>query len=137
MPPLALGILNYIISNDLHDKEFCEQWINGFDKLAEHVKQFSLEWASEKTGVDVATIEKVAQMMGTIKPMSIVDGNGVGDQQNDGTAGLQAILAIAAVTATSTRARPPHPPSRPRPSTSSPIACRHPRRISRRATTPA
>lgn len=95
---LALGILNYIISNDLHDKEFCEQWINGFDKLAEHVKQFSLEWASEKTGVDVATIEKVAQMMGTIKPMSIVDGNGVGDQQNDGTAGLQAILAIAAVT---------------------------------------
>jgi thiosulfate reductase/polysulfide reductase chain A len=95
---LALGILNIIIGENLYDHEFVSQWCHGFDQLAEHVKQFTPEWASEKTGLPVEQIYKVARMMGTIKPMGIFGGNGVGDQQRDGHWGYAAILLIPAIT---------------------------------------
>ena len=81
---LALAILNVIIGEDLYDHDFCENWCNGFDKLAEHVKQFPPEWAAPITGISEEQIYKIARMMGTIKPMGIMYGNSAGDQSNDG-----------------------------------------------------
>ena len=95
---LAMGILNYIIENDLYDHDFTDAWCNGFDKLAEHMGQYTPEWASEVTGVSVEQIERVAQMMGTMKPMGINVGNGVGDQQNDGHWTVACIDLIEAIT---------------------------------------
>lgn len=95
---LALGILHIIIGENLYDHEFVSQWCHGFDQLADHVKQFTPEWASEKTGLPVEQIYKVARMMGTIKPMGIFTGNGIGDQQNDGHWGYAAIMLIPAIT---------------------------------------
>ena len=37
---LALAFLNVIIEEDLYDHDFCENWCNGFDEFAEHIKQF-------------------------------------------------------------------------------------------------
>jgi len=95
---LALAILHEIIGRDLYDHEFCENWCNGFDELAKHVKQFTPEWAADITGVPAHQIEQVAYMMGTMKPMGISVGNGVGDQQNDGNATVVAISLIEAIT---------------------------------------
>lgn len=95
---LALSILHVIIGEDLYDHDFVENWCYGFDKLAEHVKQFTPEWASNITGVPVEQIYQIARMMGTIKPMALMDGNGFGDQTNDGTWTAVSIMLIQAIT---------------------------------------
>ncbi|MEG1750927.1 MAG: molybdopterin-dependent oxidoreductase [Raoultibacter sp.] len=95
---LALAILNVIIGEDLYDHEFCENWCNGFDKLAEHVKQFPPSWASPITGISENQIGEIARMMGTIKPMGIQYGNSAGDQSNDGSWTCVSINLIAAIT---------------------------------------
>ena len=95
---LALAILNVIIGEDLYDHDFCENWCNGFDKLAEHVKQFPPEWAAPITGISEEQIYKIARMIGTIKPMGIMYGNSAGDQSNDGNYTCMSINLIAAIT---------------------------------------
>ena len=95
---LALSILNVIINEKLYDTNFVANWCYGFNKLAEHVQQYSAEWAGNITGIPVAKIRETARMLGTIKPSFIKIGNGVGDQASDGTATVQAICLIAAIT---------------------------------------
>ncbi|MBQ3105922.1 MAG: molybdopterin-dependent oxidoreductase, partial [Eggerthellaceae bacterium] len=95
---LALAFLHIIIGEDLYDHEFCENWCNGFDKLAEHVKQYTPEWAAEVTGLPVEQIYEVGRLMGNTKPMGILYGNGIGDQQNDGNWTCIAICLISAIT---------------------------------------
>lgn len=95
---LALAILNVIIGEDLYDHDFTDNWCNGFDKLAEHVKQFPPSWASEITGIPEEQIFQIARMMSTMKPMALMDGNGFGDQTNDGTWTAVSIFLIQAIT---------------------------------------
>ena len=95
---LALSILHVLISEKLYDADFVEKWCYGFDKLSEHVRQYSPEWAANITGLPAAKIREAARMIGTIKPSFICIGNGVGDQSNDGTATISAISLISAIT---------------------------------------
>lgn len=95
---LALAVLNVICGEDLYDHDFTENWCNGFDKLAEHVKQFTPEWAAPITGLPVEQIYQIARMMGTISPMGISYGNGIGDQANDGNWACICICLIEAIT---------------------------------------
>lgn len=95
---LALAILNIIIGEDLYDHDFCDNWCLGFDKLAEHVKQFTSEWASDITGLPTEQIIDIARLMGTVKPMGINAGNGIGDQSNDGHWTLACVCLIMAIT---------------------------------------
>jgi len=68
---LALAMLNTIISEGLYDREFVENWTVGFDKLAEHVKQYTTGWAERITGVAAEEIKKIAQIYATTKPACI------------------------------------------------------------------
>ena len=95
---LALAVLNVICEEDLYDHDFCENWCNGFDQLAEHVKQFPPSWASPITGIPEEQIYTVARKMGTTKPMGILYGNGIGDQANDGNWACICICLIEAIT---------------------------------------
>lgn len=97
---LAMSILNYIIQNDLYDHDFVENWCDGFDELAAHLADggYDTAWASEITGVPAEQIEQVAELMGTVKPMAIFCGNGIGDQQNDGHWAQACIDLIEAIT---------------------------------------
>lgn len=95
---LALAILNVIVTEDLYDHDFCENWCNGFDKLTEHVKQFPPSWAAPITGIAEERIVEIARMMGTVKPMGIMYGNSAGDQTNDGNWACISINLIAAIT---------------------------------------
>lgn len=69
----ALGCawLNVIISEDLYDHDFVDCWCSGFDALAESVKDFTPEWASEITGLSVDDIVGSARMYATTKPAAI------------------------------------------------------------------
>ncbi len=95
---LAMAVLNYIITNDLYDHDFVENWCNGFDQLAEHLVENTPEWAAEICGLETSQIEQIAEMMGTVKPMAIYCGNGIGDQQSDGHWTQACIDLIEAIT---------------------------------------
>jgi thiosulfate reductase / polysulfide reductase chain A len=95
---LALAILNVLIGEGLYDADFVSEWCHGFDKLAEHVRPFTPEWAAPITGLPAGQIRETARLMGTTRPMFIRMGNGIGDQTNDGTATVMAVMLIAAIT---------------------------------------
>ena len=95
---LALAILHVIIGEDLYDHDFTANWCSGFDQLAQHVQQYTPEWAANITGLPVDQIYQIARMMGTTKPMGILYGNGIGDQQNDGNWTCISICLIEAIT---------------------------------------
>lgn len=95
---LALAFLNVIIENDLYDHDFVDNWCNGFDQLAEHVKQFTPAWAAEITGISEDVIVEVGKLMGTTKPMGINIGNGIGDQDRDGYWTVASVCLIEAIT---------------------------------------
>ena len=95
---LALAILNVLIGEDLYDRDFVDHWCEGFDELSGSVSQCTPEWASSITGIEASRIIEVARLMGTVKPMGITIGNGVGDQQNDGHWAVSCICLIEAIT---------------------------------------
>ena len=95
---LALAFLNIIIGEDLYDHDFVENWTNGFDELAEHVKQYTPAWAAEITGLPEEQIVEVGRLMGTVKPMGINCGNGIGDQSADGHWTVACACIIEAIT---------------------------------------
>ena len=95
---LAMAILNVIIYEDLYDHDFVENWTYGFDELKEHLKDNTPAWAAEITGVSEEQIYEIARLIGTVKPMAIQDGNGIGDEQNDGHWGTACISLISAIT---------------------------------------
>ncbi len=95
---LAMSILNIIISEDLYDHDFVENWCNGFDELSEHMKPYTAEWASSITGVPTEKITEIARLMGTVKPMGINIGNGIGDQSVDSHWTVASCCLIEAIT---------------------------------------
>ncbi len=50
-PALALAMINIIIKEGLYDKEFVSKWCYGFDRLKDHVQQYTPEWAEQITGI--------------------------------------------------------------------------------------
>ncbi len=95
---LAMAILHYLIENDLYDHEFVETWCAGFDELAASVADCTIDWAADVCGLDAAQVEKAAKLMGTVKPMAIMVGNGIGDQARDGFWTVACVDLIEAIT---------------------------------------
>ena len=57
---LALGFIHVIIRDNLAEMKFVRKYCYGYNELSAHVKQYTPEWAAEKTGIDAATIERIA-----------------------------------------------------------------------------
>jgi thiosulfate reductase/polysulfide reductase chain A len=68
---VVLAMINVIISEELYDKEYVAQYTSGFEKLAEHVKQYTPEWASQMSDVPADDIVRIAREFATIKPAII------------------------------------------------------------------
>lgn len=95
---LCLGMLNVIIEQGLYDKEFVEKFCIGFDKLAEHVKQYTPEKMSEITWVPAEDIKRIALLFATVKPASIVPGTCSIDQHVNGFQGNRVHAILQAIT---------------------------------------
>jgi anaerobic selenocysteine-containing dehydrogenase len=94
---LALAFLNVIITEGLYDKDFVEKYTIGFDKLAEHVKQYSPETVAEITWVPADKIRAAARMYATSKPAAIFQGNCL-DNMDNGFQGCRALDILVAIT---------------------------------------
>ncbi|HHW61764.1 MAG TPA: molybdopterin-dependent oxidoreductase [Syntrophomonadaceae bacterium] len=62
---MALGMIHYIIENDLHDKDFIAKHTHGFEDLKEYVQEWTLEKTEEVTGIPAEDLRKAAEMFAT------------------------------------------------------------------------
>ena len=87
---LALGMLNYIIEQELYDKEFVGKYCYGFEQLKERVNAYPLSRVSAITWVPEEDIRKAATMYATLKPASLALFMGLSMNTN----AMQAMRAI-------------------------------------------
>ena len=72
---LALAMINTIIGEDLVDRDFVEEYTTGYDRLVEHARPFTPEWAEAVTRVSADDIRAAARTYATTKPACIQWGN--------------------------------------------------------------
>ena len=93
---LALGMLNVIIGEGLYDKEFVSRWTYGFDRLAEHVKQYPPEKVADITWVPADIIRSMARLYATSRPACITQGVAL-DHCTNGIQTTRAICSLMAI----------------------------------------
>src|SRR5258705_9102831 len=57
------AVSRYLIDNGLAKTDFINTWINGFEEYRKSLEPFTLEFASERCGLPVETLKKVAHMI--------------------------------------------------------------------------
>jgi len=95
---IALAMMNVIIGENLYDKEFVEKWCTGFDKLEEHVKQYTPEKAEEISGVPAPEIKRIARMFANVKEAAILEGVGHLNQYQNGLQTERCFNILMAIT---------------------------------------
>ncbi|HKK80675.1 MAG TPA: molybdopterin-dependent oxidoreductase [Prolixibacteraceae bacterium] len=94
---LALAIAKILIEKNQIDHEFIERYVLGFDDFKESVLKINLEEASHECGVSLPFIEKLAQSIGTIKPMTLIPGYGMQRYTNGGQT-TRCLMALSILT---------------------------------------
>ena len=88
---LINAMINYIITENLHDKEFIQQRTEGFNQLWEAVKDCSPESVKDITGVEPALIKKAAKLYADSKKACIMYSLGMTEH----TVGTDNVIAMA------------------------------------------
>ncbi len=65
---LILTLINYIIQNNLYDKEFVAKYTYGFSELKKEVSKYTPEWAEQITEIKKEMIVEIAELMGKNRP---------------------------------------------------------------------
>ena len=94
---LMLAMLNVIVTEGLHDRDFVSNHCHGFDKLAAHVRQYTPGWAEGVCGVPEADITLAARMYATERPAASCSYLGL-DQVSNSVQALHARYALVALT---------------------------------------
>uniref|UniRef100_UPI004056406F molybdopterin-containing oxidoreductase family protein n=1 Tax=Candidatus Electronema sp. TaxID=2698783 RepID=UPI004056406F len=69
---LLLTWINILISEDLYDKAYIEQYATGFDQLKEAVKEYTPEWCAKETDLPEANIVEAARELGRYAPSVMI-----------------------------------------------------------------
>ena len=69
---LLLAWLHVLVTEDLYDTDYVGRWTRGFDRLAEHVAEFSPEWAAPITDLDPGQIRETARLIASHRPRSAI-----------------------------------------------------------------
>ena len=94
---LALGILNILLSEDLYDREFAENWTHGLDELRERCAQYDLPRVAEITGLAPELIRRAAYEIASVKPLALEWGTAI-EQSTNAVQTCRAIFMIPALT---------------------------------------
>jgi anaerobic selenocysteine-containing dehydrogenase len=68
---LMLGMMHVLMRDDLIDHDYVAQHSVGYDELRRRVEEWPAERAADTCGIDVADVERLATMYGTIRPAAI------------------------------------------------------------------
>jgi len=71
------AISRYILDQGLAHSAFIDQWVNGLEEYRKSLEPFTLEFAAQVSGLSVATLQKVAQMIVEAKGVCILWAMGV------------------------------------------------------------
>jgi anaerobic selenocysteine-containing dehydrogenase len=93
---LMLGMINFIIDEELYDKEFVDKWCYGFDKVRERAKEYPLERVAGITWIPPEKIAEAARWCAT-KPSVIYYQMGI-EQQPTSMEACHAHIILAAIT---------------------------------------
>ena len=95
---LMLGMMNVIIEEGLYDKEFVSWNTIGFEKLTEHVRQYTPERMAEVTWVPAEGIRKIARVFASSRPACNVPGTTPVEQHRNGFQGNRALAILQTIT---------------------------------------
>jgi anaerobic selenocysteine-containing dehydrogenase len=94
---LALGMIHVIVNQGLFDRDFVDSWTIGFDRLKDHVQEYTPQWAEEITWVQADAIRQAAVFYATTKPACIRWGNAI-DHNVNSFQTARAISILRAIT---------------------------------------
>ena len=94
---LALGLINFIITQKLYDADFVGQWTSGFDQLAERVRPFTPEKVESITGVAANDVRRIAEIYATHTPGWMDAGNALEHHSNSAQT-LRALMILKVLT---------------------------------------
>src|SRR5436190_2579911 len=91
------AMLNVIVTEGLHDKQYVQTYVEGFEPFAENVKAFTPEEMAPICGIDADTLRKVARTYARAESAIIFWGMGV-SQHTHGTDNARCLIALALIT---------------------------------------
>jgi formate dehydrogenase major subunit len=90
------AIMNVIISEGLHDKQYIQAHTEGFEALAEHLKPYTPEAMSPICGIDPDTLRAVARAWGNASRAMVFWGMGI-SQHIHGTDNSRCLIALTMI----------------------------------------
>ena len=94
---MFLGWMHVIIEEELYDKEFVENWCEGWEQFVERVREYPLDRVAKITGVDAELIAEAARMYATTGPATI-PWSPITDQQVSSTSAIRLQAILRAIT---------------------------------------
>jgi len=94
---LALGIAHLLIARRAIDGAFIRNHVHGYQEFAAMVRDYPPDRVAEITDVPVEVIERLAEMIGSITPLSICAGFGMQRYTNSAQA-MRSLIALLALT---------------------------------------
>ena len=93
---LALGFINILVRDNLVDKQFVDEWTQGYEGLADLAAQYPPEKVEEITWVPAAKLEEAVRLLADNAPSTLVTSSaGLAHSSNVGHA-LRAVFMIPA-----------------------------------------
>jgi formate dehydrogenase major subunit len=71
------AVTRYLIDNGLAKTDFIDKWVNGFDEYRQSLEPFTLEFASERCGLPIELLKKVAHMIAEAERVCVLWAMGV------------------------------------------------------------
>jgi anaerobic selenocysteine-containing dehydrogenase len=94
---LALGMMNVIIGENLHDADYVAEYTLGFEQLREKVKDYPPERVAQWTGIAAEDVRKLAREYATVRPSVIRLNYGVQRSEGGGMA-TRTIVMLPCIT---------------------------------------
>ncbi|MVN86310.1 formate dehydrogenase subunit alpha [Deinococcus sp. HMF7620] len=92
----ASALAKFILDNDLEDKAFLQERVNGLDEYRESIADYTLAYAAAETGIPEATLEALARQIAAEERVCILWAMGVTQQcgGSDTSAALSNLLLV-------------------------------------------
>ncbi|MEW6071476.1 MAG: molybdopterin-dependent oxidoreductase [Planctomycetota bacterium] len=94
---LAFGAAHLLVARGHVDREFVAAHVLGYDDFCARVQEFPPARAAEICDVPAAAVEELAELLGTVKPATVVAGFGMQRYTNSGQT-MRAMIALVALT---------------------------------------
>ncbi|HER26834.1 MAG TPA: oxidoreductase, partial [Rhodospirillales bacterium] len=96
---LGLALAYHILSNDLHDLEFCSNWVEGWERWRDFIfeRGYSPDWAEPITDISADEIRRLAEQIAAADGCMIFSKRGT-TQHTNGVQTNRVLMYLAAIT---------------------------------------